>query len=346
MYRDKSYWEFQSKKKKIFSKEICMANFLGDCNGNIKKAHTLSKQKSIIPIVENGKFYVRGYNNSIHIIEGGFSNTAGVKNVTTFYGFCNKHDTELFSIFENKEFVYTKKQCCMLLFRSLSKELYLKKAFLKTLEEGEKVQENKINKYKIGVKHFLGLSDNIIKEDKNSIRKQLIQQEKERSKIQELKKDTNLAVKDLESKLKRVKEQIQYKNYNSIRYLIIKLPFIIDLSFDTGFTPEAEKQEELNKEHFDLFVVTTLFEKNSSFVCFIWNKGQEFCHEFVKKLEKENNIKKVLYSFAFSDARELIIKKSWWDSLSKIKQNNINKKIYSNYFGNWQEKNIEIIKNF
>lgn len=347
----KDYYNFQNQKKKIFSKKLCMAGFLENCEGAIKKAHTLSKQKSIAPIVENNKFYVRGYDGSTDIIEGGFGNRAGVKNVTTFYGFCDKHDTELFSVFENENLCFSdkkilKKQCGLLQFRSLCKELYLKKASLGTVEERELVIEAKYKEMVIECIPVPGLTEERVKEDTETIRKQ-IQEEKEaeRATLHAYKKGFNLSIKDLEAQLDKIRGQIKNENYNNIRYFIIKVPFLIDISFDTSVIPEKERQADLGGKVFEGYVVTTLFEENKTFICFVWNKGQHFCQKFMEEF-RIDDIKGSLYSLAFSDSRELIIRKSWWDSLGSMKQEDIEAGVYSEYFGEWRNDDIESIKGF
>ncbi len=151
--------------------------------------------------------------------------------------------------------------------------------------------------------------------------------------------------KDLNSQLDRIKGQIKTDNFNNIRYLIIKLPFLIDISFDTSFVPEIEKQAEL-RENFEAFTGTTLFEDNKTFICFTWNKGQYFCQNFMNNLVVSKNLKNSIYSFVFDDSRELIIRKSWWDSLGMTALNTIKSGSYSDYFGSWKAKDIEIIKKF
>jgi hypothetical protein len=52
----------------------------------------------------------------------------GIKDASAFYGFCAKHDRELFSCIENERFVGRPDQCLAVAYRTLSRELYGKDA--------------------------------------------------------------------------------------------------------------------------------------------------------------------------------------------------------------------------
>jgi len=52
----------------------------------------------------------------------------GIKNASIFYGFCSKHDRELFSCIENEPFTGRPDQCLAIAYRTMSRELYGKDA--------------------------------------------------------------------------------------------------------------------------------------------------------------------------------------------------------------------------
>jgi hypothetical protein len=51
----------------------------------------------------------------------------GLRDVSVFNGFCQRHDAELFSCLENEPFRFTQKQNFMLAYRSIARECYLKR---------------------------------------------------------------------------------------------------------------------------------------------------------------------------------------------------------------------------
>ncbi|MEO9631249.1 MAG: hypothetical protein ABJG14_12515 [Sulfitobacter sp.] len=52
----------------------------------------------------------------------------GIKDASAFYGFCGKHDRELFSCIENEPFTGRPDQCLAVAYRTISRELYGKDA--------------------------------------------------------------------------------------------------------------------------------------------------------------------------------------------------------------------------
>lgn len=325
------------KKKQIFNKRCCMADFLGDCSLDIINAHTLSQGKQINPIIENGEFYVRGMNNSVEI-----EKTNSIKKVTIFRGFCRYHDKELFRVFEDEDFKSTQKQCCMLMFRSLSKELYNKRGGLNLFSHREeeliKIDSENV---KIELNPFVEefLSKEIIEGDKKAIREARAKEILNKHGVD--KNEIELSIKDIEESLKRVKGQIENENYNSIRYFTIKVPELIDISFDTSFVPYIKEQYYGNKKHFESIVVSVLFEDGETFISFIWNKQYDFCNKFIENIKEQCNLKNAVYTFAFENSRELIIKESWWKGLTEEVKGGIRNNEYVD-FGKWE--NVEVFE--
>jgi hypothetical protein len=60
---------------------------------------------------------------------------------STFTGFCNRHDTELFRPLESRGFTATTEQCLLLAYRAVCRELYAKQGTLaleETLREADR----------------------------------------------------------------------------------------------------------------------------------------------------------------------------------------------------------------
>lgn len=72
---------------------------LGDCEGGVIKAHTVSRGPNLAKIAENG--HVLQYGASIPDMNknGGKLSVKriGIKDASVFHGFCSKHDREIFS---------------------------------------------------------------------------------------------------------------------------------------------------------------------------------------------------------------------------------------------------------
>lgn len=125
-------WANAEATRKAFSKKKCWAYGvgLGKCEGRVIKAHTVSCGPNLSQIAKNG--HVLQYVASIPDMNknGGKLSVKkiGIKEASVFYGFCEKHDRELFSCLENEAFTGRPDQCLAVAYRTLSRDLYGKDA--------------------------------------------------------------------------------------------------------------------------------------------------------------------------------------------------------------------------
>ena len=125
-------WAAVEANRKAFTQKKCYASGagLGPCKGGVIKAHTISRSANLIKIAEES--HVLRYAASIPELRknGGKLSVEriGVKEASVFFGFCSKHDRELFSCIENEPFVGRPDQCLSVAYRTMSRELYGKDA--------------------------------------------------------------------------------------------------------------------------------------------------------------------------------------------------------------------------
>lgn len=125
-------WAAVDINRQAFSKKKCCAHDvgLGTCDGGVIKAHTVSRGPNLTRIAKNGHVMQYG------IILKDFKQnngkisckSVGIRDASVFYGFCKKHDKELFSCIENKTFNGHPDQCLAVAYRTMSRELYGKDA--------------------------------------------------------------------------------------------------------------------------------------------------------------------------------------------------------------------------
>lgn len=108
-----------------------------ECQTRIVKAHTLSKGNSLKAIAHEG--HVLGLKHGLSRLDKNNGRLTleriGINQASTFTGFCSYHDKELFSCVEDESFEETKKQCTMLAYRPLMREVYVKEANYKAMQE-------------------------------------------------------------------------------------------------------------------------------------------------------------------------------------------------------------------
>lgn len=121
-------WPAAEENRRAFSRKICFAKNtgLGECEGKIIKAHSVSRGPNLSKIADDG--HVMRYNADIAQLmktKGNiYAEKVGIKDASIFYGYCQKHDREIFSNIENEEFIGRPDQCLTAYYRTLSRELY------------------------------------------------------------------------------------------------------------------------------------------------------------------------------------------------------------------------------
>jgi hypothetical protein len=98
-----------------------------NCNGKVKKCHSIQNNRILNKLAENGKVM---YFDTESIVENGgkfILKETGRKIATTFTGFCDYHDTEIFKPIELKDYEYgNKEQEYIFAYRALAKEFHAK----------------------------------------------------------------------------------------------------------------------------------------------------------------------------------------------------------------------------
>jgi len=99
-----------------------------DHEGPVISAHTLSVEAMLRKIAVDGHVYVAAQ--AKRLARDTFPievQKKGLRDVTVFNGFCQKHDRELFACLELEPFRFQRQQSFMLAYRAVARECYLKR---------------------------------------------------------------------------------------------------------------------------------------------------------------------------------------------------------------------------
>jgi len=98
-----------------------------ECKGGIVRAHTLQRA-GLLEVISVDQ-HVYGLELTAMPDDSGVYRfkRIGINKASTFTGFCQRHDTELFLPIEEKPFIASKEQLFLLAYRAFSKELYAKR---------------------------------------------------------------------------------------------------------------------------------------------------------------------------------------------------------------------------
>ncbi len=122
--------------KQTFNKSYCLHPEANEkCKGNIVKAHTIQRNGGLSRIAVNNHvskiFPVRDYENGETKY---ITKSIGIRKASTFTGFCSYHDNKIFEELEKKKFIPNDKQIFLLAYRTICRELFLKKCHQELLE--------------------------------------------------------------------------------------------------------------------------------------------------------------------------------------------------------------------
>ena len=117
--------------------KICCApeSYHCDCQGDIIKAHTISRKFIQSIAIQNHVYSVDKSLNAIHSNNGRLKyKKTGINIATVMTGFCKKHDNEIFEYIENDNFIYNAKSSFLLLYRAFCYEYYAKLFQMRSVE--------------------------------------------------------------------------------------------------------------------------------------------------------------------------------------------------------------------
>lgn len=143
---------------KTFNKKTCLCpdGWKTNCDGAIVKAHTVSK-KMLKKIADSGHVYGLVKDLGALVRNDGqlIFEKIGIQKASTFTGFCEKHDREIFKPIENKPFVITEEHMFLLAYRALSYEIFTKKAALENIPFMHQMDAGKTTHEQFALQEFV-----------------------------------------------------------------------------------------------------------------------------------------------------------------------------------------------
>lgn len=127
-YSNINYNEILQLHKSLTKESQCLHFYADSSCLNPINSHTIQKSKMLSSISREGHVYT-GSTDYFDSLKNGGKLTfklKGIKQVSTFPGFCQKHDTELFKPIDTSFLIPTNKQVILYAYRAISKEVFLK----------------------------------------------------------------------------------------------------------------------------------------------------------------------------------------------------------------------------
>ncbi len=279
------------------------------CSEKIIKAHSIQKTNGLTQIAEKGHVYTTTNtigqmkkNNgllSLHL--------TGINKATTFTGFCNKHDSELFKPIEGRNsFRVCQEHICLISYRILCRELYVK-LFQLNICSAQKKLDCGVPVYH---QEFIQNSSRIIEMGAME------------------------TIKDLEH-YKHLYDNALFNNdYSEVNYYVITFKELFPIMCSSAFIPEfsflgktLNSGDDFNnyKKVLDQCNFSILPRDNGSAFIFSWLGNQATSKKLVESLLNlpNNKLADYLIQFAFEFFENIVIAPEWYNSLNKGQQNSI-----------------------
>ncbi|MFJ5320548.1 SEC-C metal-binding domain-containing protein [Pectobacterium parvum] len=278
-----------------------------ECQTRIVKAHTLSKGNSLKSIAHEGHVLGLKYglsslerNNGRLILE-----RIGINQASTFTGFCSYHDKELFSCVEDEPFKETKKQCTMLAYRPLMREVYVKEANYKVMKESRDFDKGLSFPEQLAWVKIA--NDNI--------------------------KGAELNIADLDYIKVKIEKSIEDQSFGALNHFILHLEHVPNIMacgihgpITDIFGNEIQEITSSENKRPAYMVVNLLALEDNGYMIFSWlPEDGEIIIKFIESIKKcsFDTLGDKLTNYIFTFFENIFASEVWWETLGE-KQKRIN----------------------
>lgn len=290
--------EFLKKQKELRNRGRCLHYDSGEkCNHAIK-AHSIQKNQSLAKIAHDGKVYTLSSNMSdIKKNRGNPSyEKIGINKVSTFLGFCKRHDNELFEPIDNNPLCPTEEQVFLYSYRSMCRELFVKENAVDHLNDqlnSSSYKENEIGK-------FLSVFRDSFQFGLNNLRR-------------------HKSLYDADIRTKKF-DEIKYVLFVSLEKPFLAFSGLLYPDFD--FMGRQLQYLGDHKNSPDLITFCSAPMESGWGFLFAWHKSSsDVCSEFMMSLatmiHEGKNLGDLLFRLVISGCENLAISPKWWDRLSQ-----------------------------
>ncbi|MCR4030430.1 MULTISPECIES: hypothetical protein [Flavobacterium] len=286
--------------KKIGIIKDCFHHNKNECKGKIKQAHSIQRngRLSIIESEVNKNLSVYCFSHFKSDEKNLISDLVplGKKEASTFYGFCDLHDTNLFSPIENFPFdIDSQMHFFLHSYRSFAHSYHKKKEELNFWMNFEKTKFDSIMYNEI--KSYMQWGNNV-------------------------------ALKELEKSKVYLDNAIENKNWESLEYLVYEKEGLYPFAVSSQMSPKVTyKGFPINNHEnpsipYENPMITFLPDNNSTIVIIAVFPHERKAVKLIRELEKLNDLKleKAITSLIIANCENTFLSPLFWNKISKIGQ--------------------------
>lgn len=295
-----SIWDASKKLRSIFKAKACLHPQAGPatCKGQIVRAHTVRRSADLSAIARNGHVYqVSADLADLNKNQGKLvPKLVGINDASTFWGFCEHHDSSTFAPLEAAAFTATAQQLFLLAYRPLCKELYLKRRALESSDFAKNLDKGRNLAHQADIQEFIALMQIGIK----------------------------AAIADLERHKKAYDADMLAGDYTSMRSVIVWLDKAPDIMCSSMVQPHYTFDGKLIQEigdvakQLDFMSFSLISVPPGGAVVFAWRSDSDrACSQFVDSLVSmsETKIPNAIVRYATSEFENTYMSPLWWEGL-------------------------------
>jgi hypothetical protein len=290
----REYRKLMASFKKTATIKECFYHKPYECKGDIKQSHSIQRngRLSIIEGDVNGNQSIYTFTSNIpsddHLISD--LKPIGKKEASTFFGFCDYHDTTLFNPIENFPFDNSEKHLFLHSYRSFAHSYHRKK-----------------EDYKI----YNDPSSDFIKAMPKSW-------------IQTMKEGVNMAVNDSEKRKILLDTYIESEIYDELDYVVYEKNGLYPFAVSSQFSPRVSYKNKPMNNHIDPNIpfsqpiITLLPDKNTTLAIIAAFPDDEPAINLLNELSELAPLKleKAITSLIMANCENTFFSPAFWNSLS------------------------------
>lgn len=276
----------------------CPADWKHQCTGDIVRAHSLSRRNALGVVTESGHVFslVPDWGQLFHKDKFVFKKKSA-KEASTFTGFCGYHDNNIFLELDNNEFNGSMKLTFLSAYRTLCREIFMKKGHLSTIHLGQAMDKGRSPDGQIFIQETVSASS----EGASSAL----------SELEELKNHFEVALKE--------------SSYGEFAFANFHFPKQPDLVSAGGFNPSHDLSGKFLQNldvdtHTQNVFFSILPDQNGFWASFLWLRAHSLLEQFVADIEKNFCSPGGIYAVALSHVENTFLRPSFWNALPEKRQ--------------------------
>lgn len=299
---------FEEKLKDLntsFKKSYCIhPNKGAECNGGIIRAHTIQRSGGLTTIARQNHVYTL-IPGEAELMKKGMPapKLAGLRNASTFTGFCNYHDTTTFRPIEINSFQATEEHSFLLAYRAICRELFLKRARVEHLEKARKYDQGSDIMKQL---YWQGFIKNHLGAERSTL-------------------------KYLETDKVAYDQCLTSNNFSQVQYYIIRINSTPDFMFSGSVMPDYDfsgaKIQDLTdyNQKPDLVNVSLINTDTGGAIVFSWVGKNKAAEQLLRSLHalNDNEICHAIVRFSFEYIENIFLSPNWWEGLNNEERDSL-----------------------